>query len=123
MNDKGSNKTFMEPLKFTSPYARSVDEVASRTKKESLRQPSRLASQHKSEFIHLSENHKDIESSGYVAIDDLAYRKGHKYMCAIADHYTRRLLAMFDTRYAPEISKWFKMHLQIKLISRDGSWA
>ena len=36
-NDKCSKKTFMEPLKFARPYARSVDEVALRLKKESLK--------------------------------------------------------------------------------------
>ena len=136
-NDKCSKKTFMEPLKFARPYARSVDEVVSRMQKESLKQPSRLARQTlASQHIKVSsstclrtarslgkENPMDIACSGYVAIDDLAYRKGHKYMCAIADHYTRRVLAMFDTRYGPEIGEWFKMHPQIKLVSRDGSWA
>ncbi len=136
-NDKCSKKTFMEPLKFARPYARSVDEIVSRLKEESLKQPSRRASQTLAiQHIKVSpstclrtaramgrENPKDIACSGYVAIDDLAYRKGHRYMCAIADHYTRRVLAMFDTRYGPEIGEWFKMHPQIKLVSRDGSWA
>src|SRR5574344_1113220 len=66
---------------------------------------------------------EDSTCSGYVAIDDLAYRKGHRYMCAIADHYTRKVLAVFDTRYGPEIGEWFKKHPEIKLVSRDGSWA
>src|SRR5574344_2081900 len=64
---------------------------------------------------------EDSTCSGYVAIDDLAYRKGHRYMCAIADHYTRKVLAVFDTRYGPEIGEWFKKHPEIKLVSRDGT--
>src|SRR5574344_901598 len=136
-NDKCPKKTFMEPLKFARPYSRRTDEVALRIKEESLNQPSRLASetlarQHikvssstclrKARFLG-KENPEDITCSGYVAIDDLAYRKGHRYMCAIADHYTRKVLAVFDTRYGPEIGEWFKKHPEIKLVSRDGSWA
>lgn len=135
-NDKCIKKTFMEPLPFARPYARTTDDVASRIKDESLNQPSRLASETLArQHIKVSsstclrtarvlgkENPKDIICSGYVAIDDLAYRKGHKYMCAIADHYFRNVLAVFDTRYGPEIGGWLKMHPQIKLVSRDGSW-
>ena len=135
-NDKCSKKTFMEPLKFAKPYARRTDEVTSRIKEESLNQPSRLAGETLArQHIKVSsssclrsvralgkENPNDITCSGYVAIDDLAYRKGHKYMCAIADHYTRGVLAIFGTRYGPEIGEWFRMHPEIKLVSRDGSW-
>ena len=136
-NDKCPKKTFMEPLKFARPYARGTDEVASRIREESLNQPSRLAGETLArQHIKVSsstclrkaralgkENPKDIACSGYVAIDDLAYRKGQKYMCAIADHYTRRVLAVFGTRYGPEIGDWFRMHPEIRLVSRDGSWA
>ena len=134
-NEKCPKKTFMEPLNFVSPYARRTDEVASRIRAESLNQPSRLASETLArQHIGVSpstclrnaralgrENPVNIACSGYVAIDDLAYRKGRKYMCAIADHYTRKVLAVFNTRHGPEIDEWFREHPEIKLVSRDGS--
>jgi transposase len=134
-NDKCPKKTFMEPLNFARPYARRTDDVASRIREESLSQPSRLASETLArQHIKVSpstclrnaralgkENPGDITCSGYVAIDDLAYRKGRKYMCAIADHYTRKVLAVFGSRYGPEIGEWLRMRPEIRLVSRDGS--
>jgi transposase len=134
-NEKCPKKTFMEPLNFVSPYARRTDEVASRIRAESLNQPSRLASETLArQHIGVSpstclrnaralgrENPVNIACSGYVAIDDLAYRKGRKYMCAIADHYTKKVLAVFGSRYGPEIGEWLRMRPEIRLVSRDGS--
>lgn len=134
-NECCSTKTFREQLSFAEPYSRITSEVASRIQAEALRQPSRLASetlarQHiqvssstclrKAQALGKS-NPEDIKCSGYVAIDYLAYRKGHTYMCAIADHYTRSPLAVFDSRYGPEIGEWLRKHPEIKLVSRDGS--
>lgn len=42
-------------------------------------------------------------------------------MCVIADHYTRRPLAVFDSRYGHEITDWLKAHPEIKTVTRDGS--
>lgn len=134
-NRKCRKKTFMEPLSFARPYGRMTDEVKSRIKAEALCQPSRLACESLSrQHIHTSpstcqrmaramggENPRDVVSSGYVAIDDLAYRKGRVYMCAIADHQTRRVLALFGSRYGEEIGEWLKSHPEIRLVSRDGS--
>lgn len=66
-------------------------------------------------------NPMNVKTSGYVAIDDLAYRKCRRYMCAITDHYTRKPLALFGSRYGPEIGEWLKSHPEIRLVSRDGS--
>ena len=42
-------------------------------------------------------------------------------MCAIVDHYTREVLAVFDSRYGQEIIDWLKSHPEIKVVTRDGS--
>ncbi|KWW24618.1 MAG: transposase IS204/IS1001/IS1096/IS1165 family protein, partial [bacterium P201] len=44
-----------------------------------------------------------------------------KYMCVIADHYTREVLAVFDSRYGREILDWLRSHPEIKVVTRDGS--
>ena len=128
-------RTFSEPLELANPYSRMTREVESRVLYESLNQSARLACESLSrQHIRISRssctlkakalgltNPKNVKTSGYVAIDDLAYRKGHRYMCAVTDHYTRKTLALFDSRYGAEITAWFREHPEIRLVSRDGS--
>lgn len=127
--------TFSERLNFASAYSRMTQEVADRVLYETLNQSARLACESLSrQGIRVSpstctrragrlglENPIDVKTSGYVAIDDLAYRKGHRYMCAIVDHYTRKPLALFGARYGKEIVEWLKLHPEIRMVSRDGS--
>ena len=42
-------------------------------------------------------------------------------MCAIADHQTRKVLALFGSWYGGEIEEWLKSHPEVKFVSRDGS--
>lgn len=42
-------------------------------------------------------------------------------MCAIVDHYTRKPLALFGTRYGKDIVEWLKLHPEIRMVSRDWS--
>ena len=126
---------FSEPLKIAGAYSRMTYEVEKRVLQESLNQSARLASeslsrQHiqvgKSTCIRRArnlgkKNPEGIKTSGYVGIDDLAYRKRHRYMCGIVDHYTGKPLALFDTRYSDEIVEWLKSHPEIRLVTRDGS--
>lgn len=42
-------------------------------------------------------------------------------MCGIVDSDTGKPLAIFGSRYGQEIRDWFKLHQEIKVISRDGS--
>ena len=135
LNPECTCRTFSESLKLANPYSRMTHEVESRVLYESLNQSARLASESLSrQHIRICKtsctlkakslglvNPKDIRTSGYVAIDDLAYRKGRRYMCAITDHYTRRPLALFDSRYGFEITEWLRSHPEIRLVSRDGS--
>ena len=129
--------TFSEPLKMAGPYSRMSYEVAERVWYESLNQSARLACESLSrQHIHVSKstcirrakafgnkNPEGIVTSGYVGIDDLAYRKRFRYMCGIVDHYTRKPLALFDSRYGNEIAEWLKAHSEIRLVTRDGSKA
>lgn len=129
--------TFSEPLKMAGPYSRMSYEVAERVRYESLNQSARLACESLSrQHIHVSKstcirrakafgnkNPERIVTSGYVGIDDLAYRKRFRYMCGIVDHYTRKPLALFDSRYGDEIVEWLKAHSEIRLVTRDGSKA
>ena len=62
-----------------------------------------------------------MRTSGYVGLDDFAQWKGHKYMCVIVDHYTREVLAVFNSRYGQEITEWLASHPEIKMVTRDGS--
>lgn len=134
INPECSCRTFSEPLKVAGSYSRMTHDVETRVLYESLNQSARLASESLSrQHIRISKSactlkakslgkvNPEIRTSGYVAIDDLAYRKGCRYMCAITDHYTRKPLALFDSRYGVEIAEWFRSHPEIRLVSRDGS--
>lgn len=133
-NKKCEKQSFAEPLKIAQPYARMTNEVSRRVEYASLNQSARLASNSlamqnikvsKSTCIRkatkLGEKNPDVVCSGYVAIDDWAFRKGHTYMCSIVDHYTGRVLAVFDGRYPMEVVRWLQAHPEVKLVSRDGS--
>ena len=133
-NQECMKKSFVEPLKVASPYARKTKDVSRRIEYASLNQSARLASntllqQHinasRSTCIRsatkLGCDNPDIVCSGYVAIDDWAYRKGHVYMCSIVDHWTRKPVAVFNGRYVGQIAEWFADHPEVKLVSRDGS--
>lgn len=127
--------TFSEPLKIAGPYSRMTDEANERVRYESLNQSARLACESLSrQHVHVgkstcirrakalgSKNPEGVRTSGYVGIDDLAYRKRFRYMCGIVDHYTRKPLALFDSRYGNEIGDWLKAHPEIRLVTRDGS--
>lgn len=133
-NKKCEKQSFAEPLKIAQPYARMTNEVSRRVEYASLNQSARLASNSlamqnirvsKSTCIRkatkLGEKNPDVVCSGYVAIDDWAFRKGQTYMCSIVDHYTGRVLAVFDGRYPMEVVRWLQAHPEVKLVSRDGS--
>lgn len=133
-NKNCEKQSFAEPLKIARPYARVTDEVSKRVEYASLNQSARLASNSlalqnikvsKSTCIRkatkLGEKNPDVVCSGYVAIDDWAFRKGHTYMCSIVDHYTGRVLAVFDGRYPQELAEWLQAHPEVKLVTRDGS--
>ena len=127
--------TFSEPLKMAGPYSRMTHEVDERVRYEALNQSARLACESLSkQHIHVgkstcirrakalgNKNPDGIRTSGYIGIDDLAYRKRFRYMCCIVDHYTRKPLALFDSRYGNEIVDWLKAHPEIRLVTRDGS--
>lgn len=129
-----SRKTFSEPLAFAAKYGRMSHEVFSRIRHEALNQPARAASaslqiQHirtsPSTCLRmvrrLGQSNPLLKTSGYIGIDDFAKRKGHEYMCAAVDHYSRQVLAVFDSRYGEEITEWIASHPEIRLVSRDGS--
>ena len=133
-NPKCDKKIFAEPLAMTRPYGRQTHEVQERIRHESLGQTARRASATLSmQHIHVSASacirvlrlmgrvNPEVRTSGYVGMDDFAKWKGHKYMCAIVDHYTREVLAVFDSRYGQEIIDWLKSHPEIKVVTRDGS--
>lgn len=128
-------KTFSEPLEVADRYCRMSKEVHERVQYESLNQPSRKASvtlslQHisvsSSTCLRIARkqgerNPESISCSGHVGIDDFASRKGRNYMCGIVDSDTGKPLAVFGSRYGQEIRDWFKLHQEIKVVSRDGS--
>ena len=125
---------FSESLQFTDKYGRMSHEACERVRQETLSQPSRsacatLSRQHitvsrstcQRVARRLGQRNPDIRTSGYIGIDDFAIRKGHEYMCAAVDHYTRQVVAVFDSRYGHEIPQWIASHPEIRLVSRDGS--
>ena len=133
-NKKCGQAIFCEPLAMTRPYGRHTYEAEDRIRHEALHQTARqacetLAMQHiqvsQSSLIRtlrlMGSVNPEVRTSGYVGIDDFAKCKGHKYMCVIADHYTRMPLAVFDSRYGQEITDWLKAHPEIKVVTRDGS--
>lgn len=134
VNDSCVHQTFSEPLSIARAFSRMSAEVEKRVVYESLNQSARLARETLSrQHISVSESkcirtarsrgesNPEITTSGRVAIDDFAYRKGHSYMSAIIDLDTTRPVAVFDCRYGGEIVQWFKSHPEISLVSRDGS--
>ena len=133
-NVECEKKYFTEQLKIASPYARMTNEVGKRVEYASLNQSARLASKTLAmqnirvsnstcirKVSRLGYKNPDVVCSGYVAIDDWAFRKGHTYMCTIVDHYTGEPLAVFDGRYPPEVPIWLRSHPEVRLVSRDGS--
>lgn len=133
-NPSCHRKVFSEPLALADKYGRMSHEVALRVRDESLGQPGRSASAtlHRQHIFvsgstclrvarRLGESNPEVKTSGYIGIDDFAKRKGHEYMCAAVDHYTRQVLAVFDSRYGSEITRWIASHPEIRLVSRDGS--
>lgn len=122
-------------MRIAGAYSRMTHEVERRVLYESVNQSARLACESLArQHIRVSEstctlkvrslgkaNPVNVKTSGYVAIDDLAYRKCRRYMCAITDHYTRKPLALFGSRYGAEIGEWLASHPEIRLVSRDGS--
>ena len=133
-NPSCRKKVFSEPLAFADRYSRMSHEASSRIRHEVLNQAARAASctlsrQHilvsPSTCLRwarkLGEGNPVLRTSGYIGIDDFAKRKGHDYMCAAVDHYTRQVLAVFDSRYGREITEWIASHPEIRLVSRDGS--
>ena len=133
-NKKCGHAIFSEPLSMTHPYGRHTYEAEERIRHEAVGQTARkacetLAMQHiqvsQSSLIRtlrlMGSVNPEVRTSGYVGLDDFAKWKGHKYMCAIVDHYTRLPLAVFDSRYGQEIIDWLKAHPEIKVVTRDGS--
>lgn len=133
-NPSCGRRFFSEPLALAGRYGRMSHEAASRVRHEALNQPAMAASatlgrQHiqasPSTCLRmarrLGDSNPGQRTSGYIGIDDFAKRKGHEYMCAAVDHYTRRVLAVFDSRYGSEITEWIASHPEIRLVSRDGS--
>ena len=127
-------KIFAEPLLMTHPYGRNTYEVEERIRHESLGQTAHRASETLAmQHIWISASacirtlrllgrvNPEVRTSGFVGLDDFAKWKGHKYMCVIVDHYTREVLAVFDSRYGQEIIDWLKAHPEIKVVTRDGS--
>ena len=134
LNPECEKNIFVEPLSFARPYARHTDNVEECIRHEALCQTagnaSRTLSLHNIKIspssvtrrLHvMGKDNPDIRTSGYVGLDDFAKKKGHNYMCVIADHYTRQPLAVFDSRYGQEITDWLKSHTEIKVVTRDGS--
>ena len=133
-NPECARKIFAEPLAMTHSYGRHTHEVEERVRHEALGQTARRASETLAmQHIHISASaciralrllgrvNPEVTTSGYVGLDDFAQWKGHKYMCVIVDHYTREVLAVFDSRYGQEITDWLKSHPEIKVVTRDGS--
>ena len=127
-------KSFVEPLDVAQPYARMTNDASRRIEYASLNQSARLASNTLAmqnirvsnstcirKVARLGEKNPKVTCSGYVAIDDWAFRKGHTYMCSIVDHYTGEVLAVFDGRYPRDVVRWLDSHPEIKLVTRDGS--
>ena len=133
-NKDCGKKIFAEPLAMTHPYGRHTYDVEERIRHEALGQTARRASETLAmQHIHISASaiirtlrligkvNPEVRTSGYVGLDDFAQCKGHKYMCVIVDHYTREVLAVFDSRYGQEITAWLRSHPEIKAVTRDGS--
>lgn len=133
-NRECGKNIFAEPLPFARSYARHTDNVEEQIRHEALGQTAgkavqtlsrhniRISASSVTRRLHvIGKDNPDMRTSGYVGLDDFAKKKGHKYMCVIADHYTRQPIAVFDSRYGQEITDWLKAHPEIKAVTRDGS--
>lgn len=52
-------------------------------------------------------------------MDDWAFRKGVSYGTILVDLESRRPIDMLPDRTAKSLSKWLKLHPEIKIVSRD----
>ena len=133
-NPECERRIFAEPLQFARPYARHTDRVEGEIRHEALGQTARKASRTLSRhgiristssvtrrLRRLGKENPVVRTSGHVGLDDFAKKKGHRYMCVIADHYTRRPLAVFDSRYGHEITDWLKAHPEIKTVLNSAT--
>ena len=133
-NKDCEKKIFAEPLEMTHSYGRHTYDVEERIRHEALGQTARRASETLAmQHIQISAStcirtlrlmgkvNPEVRTSGFIGLDDFAQRKGHTYMSVITDHYTRQVVAVFDSRYGPEITDWIKAHPEIKVVTRDGS--
>lgn len=98
-NPECERRIFAEPLQFARPYARHTDRVEGEIRHEALGQTARKASRTLSRhgiristssvtrrLRRLGKENPVVRTSGYVGLDDFAKKKGHRYMCVIADH-------------------------------------
>ena len=110
-------RTFSEPLDIADRYARKSRKVEKRIIDTSLNLSGRKSSLIlKGQNIHASISHctgkvKRLGKSNppcesvRIGIDDFASKKGHVYMCVASDHDTGRPVAVFNSRYGPELNR------------------
>jgi hypothetical protein len=54
-----------------------------------------------------------------LGVDDWAFRKGVSYGTILVDLESRRPIDLLSDRTADSLSKWLKLHPEIKIVSRD----
>lgn len=59
-------------------------------------------------FIRLKLGQMNWETVTQISIDEVSYKKRHKYFTIISDRQTRRIMAIIKGRKSKEISKFFK---------------
>jgi transposase len=58
-------------------------------------------------------------SVSYLGVDDWAFRKGISYGTILVDLESRRPIDLLPDRTSESLSKWLKLHPDIKIVSRD----
>jgi transposase len=118
--------------RFTTAFEEAVGFLAQRCDKTSVTQMFRIAWATVGQIIErvLDRHRPDDPLAGvqHLGVDELSYRKGHRYLTLVTDHYTQRIIWAREGKSADTLKAFFTelgpdRCAQVKAVSMDMSQA